>query len=219
VTVPLGDCVIVPNSSGTPLQIPFNSAVTVTETPSTGNAVYAISVSPTDLYENGAFTTIPVISGAANLTAGTVTVQIGESDLTEVDYTNTDPPVVSPGSGNSGTTSGGVTVSNPGTQGGTTTSLNLTGATSVASGVAVTSAAAPVVTSTAVVKITTLTPAQKKALLKKDEKTLATIESTISKDQAKFNHMTGRKAVAESKVLAGLRSEARALKSAIKKLK
>jgi hypothetical protein len=226
VVVPLGDCVIVPNSTGGQLQIPFNSAVTVTETPSTGNAVYAISVSPTNLEETnaitatdpGGVTTLPVISGAPNLTAGTVTVQIGESDTTEVDYTNTDPPVVTPGSGNSGTT-GSVTVNNPGTQGGTTTALSLSGATSVASGIATVSAAAPVVSSSSVVKITTLSPAQKKALLKHDEKTLANAQKTLSKDLKKFNHMTGRKAVAEAKVIAGLRSEVRALNSEIKSLK
>jgi len=227
VVVPLGDCVIVPNSTGGPLQIPFNSAVTVTETPSTGNAVYAISVSPTNLEEANAatsanptnvVTTLPVISGAPNLAAGTVTVQIGESDTTEVDYTNTDPPVVTPGSGNSGTT-GSVTVNNPGTQGGTTTALSLAGATSVASGVATVSAAAPVVSSSSVVKITTLSPAQKKALLKHDEKTLANAQKTLSKDLKQFNHMTGRKAVAEAKVIAGLRSEVRALNNEIKSLK
>jgi len=226
VVVPLGDCVIVPNSTGGPLQIPFNSAVTVTETPSTGNAVYAISVSPTNLEEANAITstnpagvtTLPVISGAPNLAAGTVTVQIGESDLTEVDYTNTDPPVVAPGSGNSGSTST-VTVNNPGVQGGTTTSLSLSGATSVASGVATVSAAAPVVSSTSVVKITALSPAQKKALLKKDEKTLANAQKTLSKDQKKFRTLTGRKAVAEAKVIASLKSEVRALNSEIKSLK
>jgi hypothetical protein len=220
VSIPLGDCYIVLNSAGTaPLQIPFNSTVHIAEAPSTGNAVYAITVIPTDVYVNGSYSTEPVISTAPSLSAGTVSVQIGESNETEVDYYNTDPPIVTPGSGNSGTTSGQVTVNNPGAQGGTTTSVTAAGATSIASGFATISAAAPVVGSSNVTVVKVLTKAQKKALLSKDEKTLANVEKTIAKDQKIYAHSTGKQHVAEGKVLASLRSEVRVLNREIKSLK
>jgi hypothetical protein len=86
VSVPLGGC-------SQPRSVPFNSTVTVTELPSTGNSVSNIAVVPQFLVIGGLGTTdIPVIVTAPNLTAGTVSVLIGEDNTTEVDYTDIDPP-------------------------------------------------------------------------------------------------------------------------------
>ena len=69
ITVAAGSCV----SAAT---FPVGTSVVVTETPSTGTTVSAISVLPPDR------------QGAVDLSGGTVTVMIG-TGLTEVDFTNT----------------------------------------------------------------------------------------------------------------------------------
>jgi len=226
VVVPLGQCVIVLNSSGTPNYFPFNSTVTITETASTGNAVSAISTLTTNVTENGAPNlSEPVVVTPANLTAGTISVMTGESSITEVDYTDVDPPVVTTGgnsgvSGNSGN-SGSVTVNNPGNNAGLTTGANSSVATSVAGGIAILSSTAttisPTVSGLSTVKA--LTASQKKALLKKDEKALTNLKSLVANEQKLFNHSVGKKAVQAAKKLAALKAELRALNTQIKLLK
>jgi hypothetical protein len=223
IVVPLNDCIYLTG-------IPFNSAVAITEANSTGNAVSAISENLTDVTEYvGTVNTVtsePVVSAGPTFpvvgppaAAGTVTVQISEAVITEVDFTDIDPPVVTPGSGNSGVGTGTVTVANPGTNAGLTTATSFTTATNVATGIATVSAAAPVVSTTAAIVPKPMTKAQKKALLNKYEKTLANVEKTITKDQKVYAHSTGKKHVAEGKVLASLRSEVRVLNREIKALK
>jgi hypothetical protein len=229
VVVPLGQCVIVLNSSGTPNLFPFNTTVTITEVASTGNAVSAISTATTWVTENGAPNlSEPVVVTPANLTAGTISVMTGESSVTEVDYTDVDPPVVSTG-GNSGATgnsgnNGSVTVNNPGNNAGLTTGANSSIATSVAGGIAVLSSSATTISPTvsglsSITSVKTLTASQKKALLKKDEKALTNLKSVIANEQKLFNHSVGKKAVQAAKKLAALKAELRALNTQIKLLK
>ena len=101
VVVSLGSCTIV----GT---YPFNSTVTITEAPSTGNAVSAISLaSSTNVTENSGTTQTnePALTLAAGALMsgsspgnGTSSVVIGENVITEVNYFDVDPPftVVAP---------------------------------------------------------------------------------------------------------------------------
>jgi hypothetical protein len=230
VVVPLGQCVIVLNpTTSMPNWFPFNSTVTITETASTGNAVSAISTLTTNVTENGAPNlSEPVVVTPANLTAGTISVMTGESSITEVDYTDVDPPVVTTGgnsgvSGNSGN-NGSVTVTNPGNNAGLTTGANSSIATSVAGGIAVLSSTATTISPTvsglsSITSVKSLTASQKKALLKKDEKALTNLKSLVANEQKLFNHSVGKKAVQAAKKLAALKAELRALNTQIKLLK
>ncbi len=106
VTVPLqtaGACVIV----GT---YPFNSTETIVQAASTGNAVQTIAVNPASQ-----------IVGTANISTGTVSLTMLANDIVEADYTNTDPPAVSTGGGNTGSTgsTGGIGASSSSSTGST----------------------------------------------------------------------------------------------------
>jgi len=232
VVVPLGQCVIVLNAGGTPNLFPFNSTVAIAEVPSTGNAVQAISVIPTNVTENGApnLSEPVVVAGPVLGTNGSVSVMTGESSVTEADFTNIDPPVVTT-SGNSGATgnsgNGGssvTTVNNPGFNAGTTTGANSSIATSVAGGIAILSSTATTISPTvsglsSITSVKGLTASQKRTLLKKDEKALTNLKSLVANEQKLFNHSVGKKAVQAAKKLAALKAELRALNTQIKLLK
>jgi hypothetical protein len=124
-TVPVGGCAIV-GGSLTPTLFPFNSTQTVTELASSGNATSAISVSPTYVTENVAGTPTLTSEFVAGATTGigtttdiasSVAVVIGEGTMTQVTFTDIDPPagssvggppvvVSNPGGSNAGTTIG-----------------------------------------------------------------------------------------------------------------
>jgi hypothetical protein len=146
--------VVVPlNGCSQPATIPFGTVLNISEVIGPGNAVSNIAVVPTFLTVGGTLTTIPVVS-AMNIPAGTVSVTIGENVVTEVDYTDVDPPTSTAsggGSGSAGTTSSG------GSGGSSSTSTGSTPATSAASVVTAGLGAAftpPVVTSTTKAKLT-----------------------------------------------------------------
>jgi uncharacterized membrane protein YgcG len=198
VTVPLGGC-------SQPKSVPFNSTVTITEAASTGNAVTSIVVVPTFLVIGGSATDIPVIATAPNLTAGTVSVLIGEANTTEVDYTDHDPPIAttppSTGSGSSGST--GSTGSSGG--GGSSSSSSSSSTGSSSSSASSTPAVTPVSTGTAAgaaltppaLKVTTGTTSKTKAQLQKALKLaklktqLANLKLTGNKLAAKL-HATSK---------------------------
>lgn len=124
-TVPVGGCAIVGGSLD-PTLFPFNSTQTVTELASSGNATSAISVSPTYVTENVAgipTLTSELVAGATTGIgttvdiASSVAVVIGEGTMTQVTFTDIDPPagssvggppvvVSNPGGSNAGTTIG-----------------------------------------------------------------------------------------------------------------
>jgi hypothetical protein len=99
VVVPVGQCEQVGGPSFT---YPFHSTETVTEAPSMGNAVSAIGTTPA----------AALIS--SNLGAGTAQVMITQEDLlTEVTYTDVDPPniVIAPPANSAGGGGGGSSAS------------------------------------------------------------------------------------------------------------
>jgi hypothetical protein len=113
VSVPAGSCVVV----GT---FAFNSTWTVTEAAATNVNVTAISAIPSFVVvlENGTAVNSnePVLS-ATNIATRSTNVTIGENNITELTYTNTDPPSDTSTGGTTGGTTGGSTT----TSGGSTT--------------------------------------------------------------------------------------------------
>jgi hypothetical protein len=204
--VTLGSCAVV-GGSGTPVLFPFNSTQTITETGSTGNAAFAISVVPTFVTEIvGSTPTLTTelaqagpatgIGGAAG-SSSSVGVVIGETTVTEALFTDTDPPA-------GAVSTPGVVVSNPGSNAGTTTAATTSIATSVASGIAATVASAPTVTITS-----KLTGAKLKAAIRADEKTIAKLKAEIKTAKAKHNL---KRAASLNKRLRAVNKVLRALK-------
>jgi hypothetical protein len=155
---------------GTTVPFLFNSNVTVTETPSTGNAVTAIG--PTnipnvieDLAGVPMATTEPVLTGVS-LATGASTVTISENAETVLPYTDSDPPAtVVPVVGPSGTVTFQVT---PNTSTGSTSSVV---------------ASTPATYATTALTATTvkaLTAKQKAAELKADQKLLASDTKSLA---------------------------------------
>jgi hypothetical protein len=209
-SVNLGNCAFVLGANGLPMQFPFNSTQLVTESASALNAASAISALPTFVQENGASTTALVQSGVVNLgsvgTASSISVVIGEDTLTEVSFTDVDPPVAG---------SSPVTVAIPGGSNlGTTTAAGIAVATTVASSSAVTSAAASVaaVNTAAATSARALTPKQEKALLKMDKALLKSIQSKIVAAQHRVAHTTGKAHRAALSQLSTLRARQHVLK-------
>ncbi len=126
--VPLGSCSIVGGST-TPVLFPYNSVQTVTELASTGNATSSISAIPTYVNEMvGGMPTLTsetVVSGTPTLgstgTTSAVNLVIGEGTITEVTFTDTDPPATSTSS------TGGST--SPSSTGGSTSTSSTGGST------------------------------------------------------------------------------------------
>ena len=213
VLVPLGSCVIVPGN------FPYGSTQTVSEMVTTGNAVQAISVLPTLLTQNGGATVTPVLVAPPVLTpvgtvAGSVMVRIGEDNTTEVTFTNVDPPVVVEG--------GGTTVAIPG--GGTTTGANPVIASTVANGIVAATALAPTVqlqslTSTIAAATKALTPQQRKALLKSDQKSLSKLQKQVTQLRHTMKHAKGKALKRDKSRLTGLLAREHVLAVQIKLLK
>jgi hypothetical protein len=214
------NCVIVGN-------FPFNTKIAISEPVVAGNALTGLSVSPAFVQElvGGTLTATaePVQAVAASLTAQTVTVVIGETSVTEVTYTDIDPPVAIVG--------GGTVVSNPGINAGTTIGANPTIASSIAAGIstavgqAQTSVTSPAITAAAGVTslapstVKALTASQRKALLSKDEKTLTNVKATITKFTKVLAHSKGAAHRAAAKRLASLKAEKNVLNLEIALLK
>jgi hypothetical protein len=216
--VPLGACVIVVNSTNNGL-FAFNQNLTITETGTPSNVASAITVIPTNvtILEGGVSTTTNEVAESA-INLGTVgnnasaNVLVSEGVTTEVDFTNVDPPVVV-------TSPTGVTVSNPGgTNAGLTTAPTAALATQVAASIPalVSSAKGSMPTITSSI---TLTSAQRKALLKKDNKALVNVKSAITKWTKTAAHTKGLLHKTAEHRLLQLKSEAKVLQSEIKVLK
>jgi hypothetical protein len=126
-TVGLGDCAFVNNASGTPMEFPFNSTVTVTET-TAGSTVSSITATPPYVLElvgsTLTQTSEPTLSNSSGAVASVV---IGETTLTEVTFTDvgglTAPTVAFTGTGVTGSAgSYAVTAAGPYTATATTNS-------------------------------------------------------------------------------------------------
>ena len=87
-TVGLGYCAFVNNANGTPMEFPFNSTVTVTET-TAGSTVSSITATPPNVLElvgsTLTQTSEPTLSNSSGAVASVV---IGETTLTEVTFTD-----------------------------------------------------------------------------------------------------------------------------------
>jgi hypothetical protein len=224
-----GACVVVGGAGGTQILFPYNSDLLVTETGTPGNIASAVSAVPTNVMElvNGVSTATSQLTAppagmtgvggttAAN-TSASANIWISEALTTEVDFTNVDPPVVI-------TNPTGVTVADPGgAEAGTTTAPNAAIATSVAAQVSAlvnTKAGAITTLSPTITKSIVLTSAQRKALLKKDNKTLANVKAAITKWTATAAHTKGLLHKTAEHRLLQLKSEAKVLNSEIKLLK
>jgi hypothetical protein len=211
----------------------YGSSTTVTETGlSATNVVSAISVVPTFLTQenpsgSGTFvaTTTPVVVGTPSLSGGTVTVLTGEDNTTEVTFTDTDPPVAP--------VDGGTVVSNPGSNNGITIGATSSLATTVAGGVVTAAGNATTTVSSAKVNssvfsptlstssVKKLTAAQRKALLKKDQKSLSNVKATIAKFNRLLSHTRANSAAhkADAKRLVQLKAEEHVLNIEIGLLK
>ena len=217
-SVTVGQCAFVLNASGTPMQFPFNSTVTVTEAGSAGNAAQAITAIPMNVEENvgGTLTaTSELVAGAASLgavgAASSIPITIGEDYPTEVTFTNVDPPV--PGTNP-------VTVTIPGGTG-TVTAGGIATATSVATSPSTASAVASFSAATAASSATlhALSAKQTKALLKADKAMLKGIEAKIVIEQRRVVHTRGKNHRAAVKQLSSLRAREHVLKMEISLLK
>jgi len=186
-TVPLGQCSIVgttnPDGSITPTWFPYNSVVNVLENGTSGNVASAITIVPTFVSLASPFT-VTNVSTQASQTLGTAPgssssegVRISESATTEVTFTNVDPPVV----GDSP-----VTVANPVSSVTTLAGPGTTTAFSFGSATAVASTIPALVTSKTgslpALTVPKMTAAQRKAALKKDEKSLSNLNAAIAKE-------------------------------------
>ena len=209
--VSLGSCIVV----GT---FPFNSVVTITESGSSGNSASGITTVPTSVQElvGGVLTATsePVLSGQPNLgstgTTSSVTVVIGESNTTEVSFTDVTTPPQLPLS------NAVVTVANPGgSQSGTTTAATnnlaklITLAAPAASGSTVPSAVSP---------LTGVTAAEAKAELRHDRKALVNVKATLHKWERVLATTKGARHRSAARRLAVLKAEQRALRSDIGRL-
>jgi hypothetical protein len=196
--------------SVSPTLFPYNSTQTITEAASADNAASAISTSPTYVTLNGVPNTSElVLSGTPNLggtnTTSSVSVVIGEGTLTEVTFTDVDPPAAG---------SNPVTVAIPGGSNlGVTTGPGLGVATAIANSKAVTTAAASVaIANVALANTATaasakqLTPAQKKALLKHDKALLKSVNAKIAAEQRTVAHTKGAAHRAALKALTALKA-------------
>ncbi|MGA9077491.1 MAG: hypothetical protein WB383_04055 [Acidimicrobiales bacterium] len=203
-TVPVGGCAIVGGSLD-PTLFPFNSTQTVTELASSGNATSAISVSPT--YVTEFVGTVPTLTselvagattgiGTTTDIASSVAVVIGEGTMTQVTFTDTDPPA--------GSSVGGppVVVSNPGgSNAGTTIGITATVALSVSKSVSKS-------TGNAVTRA-----------LRRDEALLATLKLEIKMTERALAKAHGAVHRHLSKRLSALMARERVLLEAIKYLK
>jgi hypothetical protein len=238
--VNLGQCAIVGGST-TPVLFPFNSVQTITEAGSAGNNASAVSVVPTFVNENVGGVATPTTELAAGPTTGllsqgaalganaTAQVIISEgsgthqnvsgSTTTEVAFTNVDPPA--PGTPV-------VTVNNPGFNAGTTTGP-LGSVSTVATGIGSVLISTPTfsASSSSVVQgiapttaaPQTLTAAQKKALLKSENKKLANVKAAITKEYKLIKTATGKALKADHKRLTQLKNEQKLLNMEIQLLK
>jgi hypothetical protein len=110
VSVPSGSCVIVGAFA-------FDSTWTVTEAAAPNISVVGIAAIPSFVVvlENGSpVNTNQAVLTATNLATRSTNVTIGENNITEVTYTNTDPPDSSTTGGTGGTTTGGTTTNSGG---------------------------------------------------------------------------------------------------------
>jgi len=222
-TVSIGNCALVLNSSGQTATFPYNSTQVVTEAASANNAASAISATPTYVSEIVAGTptnTAELVNGPttgimASNTAASESVTIGESDLTEVSFTDVDPPA---------TTTSPVTAPIVGGPNfGIVTAPTAAEAAAVANSPAIEAAAASVANTNTTGGIKTVAPkltkAQKAALLKKDKALLKSLDKSIVAQQHRVANTKGAAHKAAEKTLFNLKARAHVLQLEISLLK
>jgi hypothetical protein len=104
VAVPLNECEFVVDSTGTPVEFPYNTTLLVTEAASTGNLAQKISSVPTpnvtELRGATTETALTNINLGSIGTTSSANVTISEDVLTEVTFADIDPPIVTNPTGN-----------------------------------------------------------------------------------------------------------------------
>jgi len=224
-TVSPGFCAVVGGAGGTQILFPYNSKLLVTETGTPSNMASAITAVPTNVMVNELVNGVSTSTATSQLTVGgttgvnggsgvsaSATIWISEALTTEVDFTNVDPPAVI-------TSPTGVTVADPGgPETGTTTASTAAIANSVAAQIPAL-LASPQGAITTLTKSLVLTSAQRKALLKKDNKTLDNVKSAITKWTATAAHTKGLLHKTAENRLLQLKAEAKILNLEIKLLK
>jgi len=220
VAVPLGQCEFVGGNTS-PIEFPYNQTLTVTEAASTGNEAQSITADLANVTESRGATTEPVLTSLSLGSIGTTSsanVTISENLLTEVNFYDIDPPVVTAPSGNgsgvasSNGTTGAASNNNPlGTS-------NTSNAVVNANGVLVivpTNAVSPI-TSASLTHVT-LTKAQEAKLVKL-QKQLASDKAQVKALSTK-HFATKAAAKAAAKKISALKSQEKTLNKEINLLK
>jgi hypothetical protein len=208
VSVPSGSCVIVGAFA-------FDSTWSVTEAAAPNINVIGITAIPSFVVvlENGSpVNTNQTVLTATNLATRSTNVTIGENNITELTYTNTDPPDSSTTGGTGGTTTGGTTTNsggssstttggsssnNTGGGGGSSSSTGGSSTPSVTSTTGTTLVTAPVVgTSLGVVSSTSTTSSTAAQLRLKT--TLAKLRTELAANKVTLKKLIAQKAAAKT---------------------
>ena len=102
--VPLNECEYVVDSTGTPVEFPYNTTLLVTEAASTGNLAQKISSVPTpnvtELRGATTETALTNINLGSIGTTSSANITISEGVLSEITFADIDPPIVTNPTGN-----------------------------------------------------------------------------------------------------------------------
>jgi len=221
VAVPLGQCVFV-GGNALPVSFPYNTTVTVTEAASTGNMATNIAANLANVTENRGVTTEPVLS-AISLggigTASSANVTISEDLVTEVTWSDIDPPVVTAPSGN-----GSGVASTNGTNGAASNNSNPLGTSNTSNAVVNANGVLVIVPTSAVSPITSASLTHV-SLTKAQEAKLVKLQKQLASDKAQVKALstkhfaTKAAAKAAAKKISALKSQEKTLTHEIALLK
>jgi len=221
VAVPLGQCVFV-GGNLTPVEFLYNQTLTVTESASTGNEAQSITANLANVTESRGATTEPVLSAISLGGIGTTSsanVTISENLLTEVNFFDIDPPIVTNPTGN-GT---GVASTN-GTNGAATNNTNPLGTSNTSNAVVNANGVLVIVPTNAVSPIVKASTT-KVALTKAQEAKLVKLQKQLAADKAQVKALSTKHfsslAAAKSalKKVTALKSQEKLLNKEISALK
>jgi hypothetical protein len=224
VIVPVGSCVFA-GGDASPTQFPFNSTASITETAVPNNGASGIVVTPgtvneivgstpTSLTDQPDFNSM--VAGGTGAVSS-VNAIIGENDVTIATFAVFDPPADSPvvSTPGSGVVTGtGVTIATPTVSTGSSVASTFT--SSIGSSSTVSGSTSIGITATTV---KTLTSAQRKAELAKDQKSLTNVKASITKWTKTLSHTKGAAHKAAQRKLTSLKAQLKVLNLEIKLLK
>jgi hypothetical protein len=221
VAVPLGQCEFVVGSNGVPVQFPYNTTLTITEAASTGNVATNVVANLANVTESRGVTTEPVVSNVSLGSIGGVSsanVTISENLLTEVTWSDIDPPVVTAPSGN-----GSGVASTNGTNGAASNNTNPLGTSSTSNAVVNANGVLVIVPNSAVSPIVKASTSH--VLTKAQEAKLVKLQKQLAADKAQVKalstkHYTSLAAAKSAlKKVAALKSQEKTLTHEIALLK